>query len=189
MRIHEVVLLPVPADRKVRNVFIQNSLVVNFYITISQFCLTVDVFHFDSVMQFPQNLVKKRDLQTLDRKNCNIGSWTFIFLTSRVRFSLQIFNVLQFEQLGIAINKLVELLEVLFDMFVIGIKNTVILFLPLLLQISPNIDSQHRLINLVLIHNHHIQQILQRNYIVRLEVTWFRMHLQSPLSHYCFESR
>ena len=74
MRIHEVVLLPVPADRKVRNVFIQNSLVVNCYITIRQFGLTVDVFHFDSVMQFPQNLVKKRDLQTLDRKNCNIGS-------------------------------------------------------------------------------------------------------------------
>ena len=157
MRIHEVVLFPISANGKIRYIFIQNSLVVNCYITISQFGFTIDVFNFDCVMQFSHNLVKKRNLQTLDGKNCNIRGWTFIFLTPRVRFSLQIFYVIQFEQFGITIHKLIKLFEMLFYMFVISIKNTIIFFLPLLLQISPNIDRQHSLVNLILIHNHHIQ--------------------------------
>ena len=72
MRIHEVVLFPISANGKIRYIFIQNSLVVNCYITISQFGFTIDVFNFDCVMQFSHNLVKKRNLQTLDGKNCNI---------------------------------------------------------------------------------------------------------------------
>lgn len=67
--------------------------------------------------------------------------------------------------------------------FVIGIKDTIILFFSFLLEIGSNIHCNNRFINLAFLHNHEVEHILKRNDIIMIQKTVVAMQLQDSLSY------
>ena len=145
MRIQELFFVPVPAYVEVGQKFISNGLVLESFLAIRHDSFIVDVLDCDLDLFFLHDLVEKRHFQALNRKGSHVRSTALVLFVLALWVELQVLYVLEVHGLAVTVHKGVELFEVRLEEGVIGIVDTIILFLPLLLKIGPNVDCNHKL--------------------------------------------